>query len=417
MHLTGDQIKVRRKELNLSQKQLADLAGVSRSYIAQIEAGTATNVSDEHVRSIAAALMLPTTEQTGDDNIPLTVRIAQLQVDFESNEHDLALMISRAAEIERCLATDRRSVHAGDLFTLSARMLRKKGDYSSAYRHAYDAQSAYSLCSEVYRWCKATYEIASIDFYKSEYGHAIELFRQIDTRLRETGFPDDTFKTQLYVSLATALSAIGEVDEAISFAMRVEGNIEFIEETQRDRVRANNNYLRGIASASTGSFEDALRFLNIALAQFEDISDGRNVLRMKNNIARLYFKKGDIQYATELVENIRNLDNFSSLPWDDTSETILLLAQIAEARSHFPVAVENCEYLIKKGADPATMARAHRVLAWCSYKEGNLSGFNKSITDALTALDNAPFQKVLGFELMREYMIVNHRPDSLVLKL
>jgi transcriptional regulator with XRE-family HTH domain len=45
MDAFGKQVRDRRREENLSQAELADLVGVSRNYLSQIERGQATNLS------------------------------------------------------------------------------------------------------------------------------------------------------------------------------------------------------------------------------------------------------------------------------------------------------------------------------------------------------------------------------------
>lgn len=57
----GLAIRERRKELNLSQEELADLADLHRTYIGDIERGK-RNVSLNNIEALAIALNMPISE-------------------------------------------------------------------------------------------------------------------------------------------------------------------------------------------------------------------------------------------------------------------------------------------------------------------------------------------------------------------
>jgi len=57
----GFAVKVRREELGLTQEDLAEKAGIHRTYLSDIERGT-RNVSLVNIERVAAALTLPISE-------------------------------------------------------------------------------------------------------------------------------------------------------------------------------------------------------------------------------------------------------------------------------------------------------------------------------------------------------------------
>ena len=57
----GYAVKVRREELGLTQEDLAEKAGIHRTYLSDIERG-ARNVSLLNIERVAAALTLPISE-------------------------------------------------------------------------------------------------------------------------------------------------------------------------------------------------------------------------------------------------------------------------------------------------------------------------------------------------------------------
>lgn len=64
--LFGKNVLVLRKEKEFSQKELANLAGISRNYISMIERGEANNVSAEIIRKLAYSLGVTAEELTGE---------------------------------------------------------------------------------------------------------------------------------------------------------------------------------------------------------------------------------------------------------------------------------------------------------------------------------------------------------------
>lgn len=57
----GFAVKVRREELGLTQEDLADLAGIHRTYLSDVERGT-RNLSLVNIERLAEALALPMSE-------------------------------------------------------------------------------------------------------------------------------------------------------------------------------------------------------------------------------------------------------------------------------------------------------------------------------------------------------------------
>lgn len=63
----GKRIRVIRKKRGLSQFDLAEGSGVSRSYIADLERGMMNNPSLDVIQSLAAALHVSVSELLGED--------------------------------------------------------------------------------------------------------------------------------------------------------------------------------------------------------------------------------------------------------------------------------------------------------------------------------------------------------------
>lgn len=83
----GRQVLMRRKELNLTQGELAEQAGISRNYISLIERGEARNVSVNVLHELATVLGTTPAELSGqsgwaDTLIPPTLREFALQKDL-----------------------------------------------------------------------------------------------------------------------------------------------------------------------------------------------------------------------------------------------------------------------------------------------------------------------------------------------
>ena len=60
--LLGEWLRKRRRALDLTQKELDELSGVSQSYIAKIEGGSAKDVSRDKIVALAKALRVSATE-------------------------------------------------------------------------------------------------------------------------------------------------------------------------------------------------------------------------------------------------------------------------------------------------------------------------------------------------------------------
>jgi transcriptional regulator with XRE-family HTH domain len=80
----ADRVFNRRRDLGLSQGQLAQLAGISRNYISLIERGEATNLSLNVLNSLAAALQLSPADLTGDLGATVLIPPALRQFGIEA---------------------------------------------------------------------------------------------------------------------------------------------------------------------------------------------------------------------------------------------------------------------------------------------------------------------------------------------
>lgn len=83
----GRQVLMRRKELDLTQGELAEQAGISRNYVSLIERGEARNVSVNVLHELATVLGTTPAELSGqsgwaDTLIPPTLREFALQKDL-----------------------------------------------------------------------------------------------------------------------------------------------------------------------------------------------------------------------------------------------------------------------------------------------------------------------------------------------
>lgn len=73
----GRQVLTKRKEKELSQEELGNLAGISRNYVSLIERGEARNISMKVIHQLAVALGASPAELTGESSwvmIPPTLR-------------------------------------------------------------------------------------------------------------------------------------------------------------------------------------------------------------------------------------------------------------------------------------------------------------------------------------------------------
>ncbi len=73
----GRQVQAKRKEIEMSQTELAEFAGVSRNYISLIERGEAKNISMRVINQLAVALGTSPAELTGETSmitIPASLR-------------------------------------------------------------------------------------------------------------------------------------------------------------------------------------------------------------------------------------------------------------------------------------------------------------------------------------------------------
>lgn len=80
-------VLLRRKELNLTQGELAEQAGISRNYVSLIERGEASNVSVKVLHGLASALGTTPAELSGqagwaDTRIPPALRELALKEDL-----------------------------------------------------------------------------------------------------------------------------------------------------------------------------------------------------------------------------------------------------------------------------------------------------------------------------------------------
>lgn len=102
----GEKVLISRRDLDLTQAELADLAGISRSHVANIENERVTNIGTDVVRNLAAALRVSQGYLMGltDDPLEGIDAITEGQMDYRltsPEEEELLKLINEMTPAQR----------------------------------------------------------------------------------------------------------------------------------------------------------------------------------------------------------------------------------------------------------------------------------------------------------------------------
>ena len=94
MNIVGDLIKQKRKELNLTQAQLAEMIGSDEYYISSIETGK-RKPGSKFLTALSNALSIPTDSLLGiESNIVLSEQVSELEEKLRKlNEQDREMLL------------------------------------------------------------------------------------------------------------------------------------------------------------------------------------------------------------------------------------------------------------------------------------------------------------------------------------
>lgn len=405
--LTGQEIKERRTKLGISQKEFADRIHVSKSYMSEIESGKKVPTG-ETLRRIEVELGIVKSSE------PLEVRVAKLRAEIESGNFDIDTCIEVADDITFQVDKDNHRM-LGEVYLMMATMLREKNRLTDALRFAILAQDSFSHTSDILSWCKATFEIALIDHINASFGAALERCFLIERRLTTLCANTQFFLlVRVQTLIAIIASVLGNYSLMREYIAKCESNIEYVPESERDRSRASNDFLRGMSLLEAGAYFDAAEAFRSSYYTYKSLNDNANALRLRSNIAEAYLKAGEIERAYEIASEVYELKIKANQPPSSIARTVILLADIAWQKKDLEAVERYCNDVINQDVDIMERARGMRLLARVRRERNDMNGFNQLMTRAALLLHGNHIYLALHNEIIMEYMVANHLPESLV---
>lgn len=412
MFPNGEEVKKRRKELNISGVDFADMVGASRQHLTRFESGKG-NVSPEILDKMCEVLGL-TKKSRKTNKVPLVARVAEMKASIESG----AISLGEQIELAEGILEDARE--EGDELALGESMLALTQLYRLDKRFG-DATAVGVRCIDIFvrsgdsiSWSTASFELANTHYDRGNYAMALESFRIIEQRLNEERYIGPLLP-RLYTAIALSSVAIEDSATMREYAEKCEEWLELVLPSKRNQHTATNQYLLGRSAMLDGRFQDAKRAFETAINYYTLENDNVAVLRMRNNLAEASYLAGDLDVAKTIACEVLAM----KLSYEYTSasvvETELLLAEVAYAKKDYVDAVDMCHQILEKvDIEETRYARTKRLLAKVSYIEGDTDKFNVLMAEAINSLTHKAHLP-LQIEIVREYMVANHLPLKLAI--
>lgn len=336
---------------------------------------------------------------------PVSVRLARLKADIESGKLTLDQKITEAEGIV-INPRDKSPSPAGEVYLIRSQAYRQKMLLSDAFRNACMAQEIFNKSGDVLSSCKAAFELANIDFVRTNYGVALERFLIIEQELSTMEITDDTFLSKLFLSIAMCAVEVHDYTAMRSYLDKSTLIIDSLESRTRAELLATKNYLLGVSLAESGAFTDAVDHFTRAAMFYEEVNDKIRVLRMRSNVARTLYKSGDLHGAESVAREVYASRVNTSENENRLVDVELLLAEVAFAKKDYEESLRLCRLATTRDSvDVSRKARSLRIKARVDYVRGDLKGFNERMTQAAKLLQGNYHLMPLMNEILYEFML------------
>lgn len=383
----GERIKSARLLAGLTQRELSG-GDTTPGYISRVEAGqrrpslpVLKRIAAETGTSVESLLLGEASDLTVEQLKLDHAELALLAGDARTALDEATAVEAAAAEITagtqaRALVTNAQYVRASALEAL--------GDLNAAVLLL---ESLTEHPEASVRWVKALIALCRCYKEQGELSRAIEVGERAAPVLSELGLDGLTESIQLAVSVAGAYMKQGDLDKAIRICTTA---IESAEKVDSPIAKASAYWNASLIEGRRGSHHSALALAQRALASFEEGNDGRNVGRLRTQVAALQLKTTppDVPAAlARLAVAEQELSWSSASPMDKADHYLVLArAQFLSGNAHDALEKICCARELMGDAAPLLRAEAETLSGRIAFATGDAAAAHDHYLSAVQAL-------------------------------
>ncbi len=394
MSLLGERIRITRKELGLTQAQLAG-SDLSKSFISLIETGR-TKPSIETLTLLAARLQKPVgyflEQDTPLGRKALRIMLASAWVGLKRGEYTQAAeTFQQAREIagkhDEAVEAECRIGLASALAGL--RQLDLARENVQRGKEMAEAKGDSQLLVRV------SHVLGLIEYYVRNFSDARRHFLEGYRLLRKVGHPDLSLAGHFLLFIGNTYEEVGDYEEATRWYKEA---LSALEPTE-DLVRIGMIHVRlGVSYRESGHHDIALAQLNRAEHIFELLNSLRLLAAARNSIGITLLDQGK---TDEALVQLRSSLNLKETVGDDPgrARTLTEIARALIAQKAFEAAdqaLKDAEGIATRVHDATEGARITLMRARLYREMGRLADAVRHYRGAITSFDRLGMRFYLG---------------------
>lgn len=309
----GEKIKAKRKELNLTLK---DLAGdrITPGQISLVESGK-SNPSIDLLEYIAEKLHTEI-----DYFLESEEKQATRICEFYINIAESAISAGNALRAQEAIE---KGLHYAQKYNLSylkgkfdialANLKYKSGDYESAQQYCLSASSIFLRTDNIDDIVKCFVLLGLTTLDMGYVSTALNYFIQGDNILNENNHMDELLKAKIFFYIALCYSRLGNIQQAIDFALLARDRIKVLNSKHE---YAQTLMLLSISYSQENKANEALKYAREARKIFSEINDIKEIANIETNLG-VIFAKGD-----NMDESFAHFDEALKLKHEINDDTI-----------------------------------------------------------------------------------------------
>ena len=301
----GEKIKRRRKELNMTLKDLAG-SRITPGQISLVESGR-SNPSMDLLEYLAGALetnveYLMESEETQAEKICIYYQqVAEayiLNKDFIYGEKYIenALYYSEKFNLEYQKAKN---------LYLRAQISMKKNELAIAQQFFLSANVIFIKNNRYDEVAKSFLNLGKITMKLKGYHSAISYLRQAEKVYIDNGIGDDFMLGEIYFQTAEAYFKIEDLKEAMNYS--------FLAKEKFAQIRDRENYGKTLLLLSKeynkkGDLANAIKYSTKTLEVYKELDEEKNISGIENNLGKLFYEFDNIEESFthfEIAKDIR----------------------------------------------------------------------------------------------------------------
>jgi transcriptional regulator with XRE-family HTH domain len=321
----GKRIRDRRKELGMTQKELAAAVGLTQGHVSRIEQGkqdlTLSQVR-RFERVLGVALTANATEVTTTDLFGIET-LYELPILEARSEFDAMLEVIKRAE-------------RADFFQVEQNNLRLQFWKAVALRGAQLRSEAKAIYTKIFESGLSSMDFAFQAMVKIEYGHLLEDQHEYSLALEyfhdalnlQRQIPTLQFDLKLmyrlFWGLGTAYAYIGSLEEANAYLRKA---AKFAEDAlyEANRMHYHTQFTRSAVMILQGMYTEAITLCFEVLEHFDKHSLWREAMMTRNNIAFALKMLGRHEESEEWYQQVLSMAN--QYPKHVSKELVQCLAE------------------------------------------------------------------------------------------